>query len=401
MTVSFFTKAPATKIWKSVIGVSSAGAKRGRGKGYARTLTKDFNRGQLIGVGRTKMTLGGLNTQVLKAGKVTKLQELGKNAQFDARVQEERDKMVGFRKFIQSPLDRGWSGKRSHGKSAGRPVSNEAEEEDLFEGFDSTIVMSRFVHKMSGIHGRTRISQAMVVVGNGNGLAGFGFARGKYGQPVVRHARDIAAKQLVYIPRWENHTVLHDFHSKYYDTLVFVERKPRGYGLECQRVIEAICKHFGITDLKVTTRNSSNTINLVKAFFVGLVNQRPYQQMADEKKLHLVDMRNETFNYPMVLASPSSGLPILTEDQIKANKNELDFTFYINEGRIRLTKPPFRPKHIDGPTYYKYLDKIDQFGGREQAKLEMAAKYGNKEVLDVFPYFKTNAKAFHRDQESE
>lgn len=42
----------AEHIWKSVISVSNAGKKRGRGKGVGKRRAKNLNRGQVIGVGK-------------------------------------------------------------------------------------------------------------------------------------------------------------------------------------------------------------------------------------------------------------------------------------------------------------------------------------------------------------
>lgn len=393
MPVSFFSKSSAAQVWKSVTGVSAAGSKRGRGKGLGRAVVKDYNRGQVIGEGRRRLVLAGLNTQTFSARKFNEIQDLGPNTEFIDKLDQVRKQLETYRRFREAPIDRGWSGRRSPGRHAGPPSDHD---ETSFDGFQSTVLMLRSMNVMSGIFGRQRIMQALVVVGNERGLAGIATASGKDGRACVRHARNIAGQNLMYMPRWDNHTVLHDFHSKYYHTTVFVERKPKGYGLNCSRAVKAICQHVGITDLFATVQGVRNPINIAKAFFVGLINQKQYQEMADEKRLHLVDLREECFNLPRVLASPSDPSRLLKEEEIRIEDENLDFTFYINEGRIRSVKPPFRDSWINGPTWYKHLDRVDLSKNREQTKLQLAAKYGNTEVLDVFPYFKTNAKAFNK-----
>lgn len=392
MPASFFCKSTAESVWKSVISVSPAGKRRGRGKGTGRILAKDFNRGQVPGTGRHKIILPGLNAPLIAGKRVTSIQDLGKNPEFEDNLKMVRQEMSTFRKFRELPIERGWSGKKSHGRRSGQPDDHN---ETSFEGFDSTVLMIRPIQNMSGSMGRIRQVQALVVTGNRNGLAGFAYATGKDSRAVVRHARNKAAQYLVHIPLWENHTVMHDFFSRYYYTTVFVERKPRGYGINAHRVIKAICEMFGITDLFAKVEGKSkNQINLAKAFFLGLMNQRSYTDIANEKKLHLVDVREENYFYPNVLASPKD--PVRTEQEIKHRGENLDFTYYIYDGRIKMVEPSKNRYYVGDATWYKHLDRLDYGKNREKTKLLLAAKYGNTKVLDVFPYFKTNAGSFNR-----
>lgn len=392
MPVSFFCKTSASNIWKCVTGVSSAGSKRGRGKGTGRAIVKDFNRGQQIGVGRKKLVLAGLNSPVVSGHKFNDIQDVGKHEDFETKLQTVRNEMNTYKKFREIPLDRGWSGRRAHGRRAGQPDDYN---ETSFEGFDSTVLMLRPMQSMSGILGRIRRMQALVVTGNKNGLAGFSTSIGKDPKAVVRRAKNRAAQTLVHVPRWENHTVLHDFYSRYYFTTVFVERKPKGYGIRAHRIVKAICEVLGITDLYVKVEGKTrNPINLTKAFFLGLMNQRSYEDMAEEKKLHLVELREENFYYPQILASPKS--EILSDDQLKSSRDNLDFTYYIFDGKVRMIKPKSKHHFDQTPTWYKHLDKQDYVKNREKTKLLLAAKYGDTNVKDVFPYFKTTASSFNK-----
>lgn len=397
MPVSFFCRQSAANVWKSVTGVSSAGLKRGRGKGTGRAIVKDFNRGQEIGVGRQKLVMAGLNAPVVTANKLVEAQDLGKNQEFSETLSKVRTQMNVYRKYRELPLDRGWSGRKAHGRKAGPPAPHNETE---FEGFESTVLMMRNLMNMTGVLGRTKRIHGLVVTGNGNGLAGFSTAVGKDAKGVIRHARNRAGQNLISIERWDNHTVMHDFFSRYYFTTVFVYRKPKGYGIRAHRVIKAICEAFGITDLHAKVEGSqNNVINLTKAFFLGLMNQRKYEDMAEEKRLHLVELREENFNFPMVLASPKS--PVRSDHELKNSDENLDFTYYIYDGKIKQIKPePFQVWE-NHPMYYKHLDKLDYQKNREKTKLLLAAKYGDRKVLDVFPHFLSTAKSFNNPKEVE
>lgn len=67
--------------------------------------------------------------------------------------------------------------------------------------------------------------------------------------------------------------VLHDFFTQFGRTKIFVEQKPKGYGLKCHRVIRTCCEALGITDLYAKIEGSKNVAYIVKAFFIGLLQQ--------------------------------------------------------------------------------------------------------------------------------
>lgn len=59
---------------------------------------------------------------------------------------------------------------------------------------------------MTSIMGRVKRFSAIVVTGNGNGLAGFATAAAQEGRSCMKTAKNKAGKRLMYIERYENHT---------------------------------------------------------------------------------------------------------------------------------------------------------------------------------------------------
>ena len=99
--------------------------------------------------------------------------------------------------------------------------------------------------------------------------------------------------------------------------------KPPGHGIVAHRIIKSMCELIGIKDLHAGIEGSLNPLHVAKAFFLGLLRQRTHQALANEKKLHLVEFREETGNFPTVVASPEDGV-VRTEAEI--GKDEvLDF----------------------------------------------------------------------------
>ena len=43
-------------------------------------------------------------------------------------------------------------------------------------------------------------------------------------------------------------------------------------------------------------------LNITRAFFLGLLRQRTHQVLANEKGLHLVELREENDNFPLVIS---------------------------------------------------------------------------------------------------
>lgn len=79
-TIEFFQykyfSVPADQLWKGVVSVSNAGRKRGRGKGVGKKMSKDLNRGQVIGVGKSNMLWPGLNAPIIRGRELVQQQKL-------------------------------------------------------------------------------------------------------------------------------------------------------------------------------------------------------------------------------------------------------------------------------------------------------------------------------------
>lgn len=60
------------ELWKGCTSVSNAGKKRGRGKLAGKGLTKDLNQGQIIGQGRRRLVLPGLNSPVKRGNEIVR-----------------------------------------------------------------------------------------------------------------------------------------------------------------------------------------------------------------------------------------------------------------------------------------------------------------------------------------
>lgn len=368
--------------------VSNPGAKKGRGRGAGRIRIRDLNRGQIIGVGKINMLWPGLSAPVIRGRELLKQQRLPDDLERQEKLTKIRDSMSSFRRLKLSPIERGWSGTRMPGRSIGPP---DPVGEDEFVGFDTKVLQLRSLILMKGSLGRTRRYQAMVVTGNGQGIAGFGFGKSKEGHAALRKAKNRAGQKLMHFEICDGHGLFHDFHARFGNTKIFIQKKNEGYGLKCHRAIKCVCEAIGIKDLRAKIEGSTNVQNVVKAFFLGLLQQRTHQQLAEEKKLHLVEFRQENEYYPRVVASPSV---VRTKEEIPKDET-LDFIQYVLNDKVILKRKKFPRFYETMPHYEIYLKKFEKRRNHEKIRLNLKIEYGEvKSFLnDKYPEEPAKAQA--------
>lgn len=288
--------------------------------------------------------------------------------------------MGNFRVFKMNSLDRGWSGAKMPGRSIGAP---DTVDEESFEGFDTRVLEMKTVIVMKGNLGRKRRQSVFVVTGNAQGSAGFALAKSVDAKAAMRKAKNRAAQKLMYIELCDGHTVFHDFFCQFGLTKIHVSKKPEGFGLVCHRAIKTICDVVGIKDLHAKIEGPTNVQHVTKAFFLGLLQQKTHQQIAEEKRLHLVELRKENDKFPRIVASPTE---CRRPDEIRSDEI-LDFTQYSLNGKIILRKKKFEPfftKHYSWDIHCRRKEKVRN---HDQVKLDMLIEHGELRsfLTDKYP----------------
>ncbi|XP_050675023.1 28S ribosomal protein S5, mitochondrial-like [Leptidea sinapis] len=185
--------------------------------------------------------------------------------------------------------------------------------------------------------------------------------------------------------------MFHDFFTAFGSTKIYVQKKNEGYGLMVHRAIKEICKAIGIKDLRAKVEGSHNLQHIVKAFFIGLLQQRSHQQLAEEKKLHLVEFRAENEYFPKVVASPTV---VRTKDEI-AKDETLDFIQYVMNDRIILKKKKFPRFYQTMPHYEVFLKKYEKYRNHEKIRLDLKVEYGDIKsfLTDKYPEEKSEQES--------
>lgn len=223
----------------------------------------------------------------------------------------------------------------------------------------------------------------MVVTGNQKGLAGFAIGKSVDGRSALRKAKNRAGQKLMHFELCDGHTVFHDFHCQFGKTKIFVQKKPEGYGLVCQRAIKTICEVVGIKNMYAKLEGSNCRQHIVKAFFLGLLKMKNHEEIAESKGLHLVEFRKEYGEFPKIVASPTQ---CRTEDKIERNEI-MDYTQVAMDGKIVLKKKKFPPFYTKHRSWQIYLKKQEKMRNHDRTRKYMIAEHNELKsfLTDKYP----------------
>lgn len=322
-------------------------------------------------MGRANIVWPGLSSPIIRGKEMVRQTLLPEEQakEREAKMFKLRDATTNTKIMKLNALDRGWTGSRMPGRSIGPP---DAIGEDTFEGFDTKVIEYKQVFIMKGNLGRKRRQSVFVVTGNKNGLAGFAQGKSIDNRAAIRKAKNRAGQKLIHFEPCNGHTIYHDFFAQFSKTKIFAKRMPEGTGLVCHRAIQVCCELIGIKDIYAKIEGSNCVHHIVKAFFVGLLQQKTHLQLAEEKKLLVVEQRNETGLLPRVVALPSE---CRKADDIGINET-LDFTQYALGDRMVLRKKKYPPFYTRMPHWETYLKKYEYWRNKEQVRIDMLVEYG-------------------------
>ncbi|PVI08414.1 37S ribosomal protein-like protein S5 [Periconia macrospinosa] len=139
--------------------------------------------------------------------------------------------------------------------------------------------------------GKIRSWYFLSIAGNQNGLIGIG--EGKSVEPDDGRKKSCmaAVRNMRPIHRYENRTTYGDLEKKIGATKVQLFARPPGFGLRAQHLIFELARAAGLQDLAARTPRSRNKMNVVKATWEALCNQKLPDEIARARGKKMVDVR--------------------------------------------------------------------------------------------------------------
>ena len=139
--------------------------------------------------------------------------------------------------------------------------------------------------------GRTFSFSAIVVVGDQNGIVGYGLGKAKEVTLAITKATDNAKKQLIRIPVF-NGTIPHEQYGKYGGATVFIRPASSGTGVIAGGAMRSVIESVGVKDILAKSKGSTNPHNLVKATVQALMSLRDVNEIASSRGISV----NKVFN---------------------------------------------------------------------------------------------------------
>ena len=139
--------------------------------------------------------------------------------------------------------------------------------------------------------GRTFSFSAIVVVGDQNGIVGYGLGKAKEVTLAITKATDNAKKQLIRIPLL-NGTMPHEQDGKYGGATVFIRPASSGTGVIAGGAMRSVIESVGVKDILAKSKGSTNPHNLVKATVQALMSLRDVNEIASARGISVSKVFN-------------------------------------------------------------------------------------------------------------
>ena len=134
--------------------------------------------------------------------------------------------------------------------------------------------------------GRTFTFAAIVVVGNENGIIGYGLGKANEVTTAIAKGVEAAKKNLIKVPVHKG-TIPHEVAAKFGGSRIILKPATPGTGVKAGGAMRAVLESVGITDVLAKSKGSSNPHNLVKATIAALGEMRSPMQVAQHRGVSL------------------------------------------------------------------------------------------------------------------
>lgn len=154
---------------------------------------------------------------------------------------------------------------------------------------DRLVAVNRVTKVTKG--GRTFTFAAIVVVGDENGIIGWGLGKAGEVTAAIQKGTDAAKKNLIKVPVLKG-TIPHEQYAKFGGAQVYLQPASQGTGVKAGGAMRAVLESVGVKDVLAKAKGSSNPHNLVKATIKALAELRDANTVANQRGVQLSKVFN-------------------------------------------------------------------------------------------------------------
>ncbi len=147
---------------------------------------------------------------------------------------------------------------------------------------EKLVVINRVSKTVKG--GRIFKFAALVVVGNEDGIVGFGLGKSSEVPEAIKKGIEDAKKNLIKVPM-RGTTIPHEVIGKFGASMVIMKPAAAGTGIIAGGAVRAVLEMAGIKDIRTKALKSRNPKNVVTAVMNGLKSLRSIDQVAATREI--------------------------------------------------------------------------------------------------------------------
>ncbi len=174
-------------------------------------------------------------------------------------------------------------GRGRGGRENNRPAQDEGDE--LIE---KLVHINRVSKTVKG--GKRFGFAALVVVGDGQGRAGFGHGKAREVPEAINKATAAAKKSMLRVPLKEGRTLHHDGRGHFGAGNVTLRSAPAGTGIIAGGPMRAVFESLGVADVVTKSVGTSNPYNMIRATFAALKEQTSPKSVAQRRGKKIADL---------------------------------------------------------------------------------------------------------------